>query len=59
MVILTCSVLQDNTGVYQMQDCVRDHEEKTLGEVMGKYGACTGRPKKGKQRTSTKIMKSL
>ena len=34
MVILTCSVLQDNTGVYQMRDCVRDHEEKTLGEVM-------------------------
>ena len=21
--------------MYQMQDCVRDHEEKTLGEVMG------------------------
>ena len=35
MVILTCSVLQDNTGVYQMQDCVRDHRERTLGEVMG------------------------
>ena len=35
MVILTCSVLQDNTGVYQLQDCVRDHKERTLGEVMG------------------------
>ena len=45
MVILTRSVLQEKTGVYQLEDCVRDHKQITLGEVIGKvWGLYWGHP---------------